>query len=67
MHRNGSPVDPLNIDIPAGDPIPTLARDRWTADLQARVAILRATPGGPVIRIAEAGIQESEAATTTRR
>lgn len=47
MHRNGRPVDPLNVDIPAGDPIPAEAMDRWLAELEGRHGLLlglNATP-----------------------
>lgn len=67
MHRSGSPVDPLTVDIPSGDPIPPSARDRWASDLQARLAVLRTVPGGATIRVAEAPIQEPDATATTRR
>ncbi len=67
MHRSGSTVDPLNIDIPAGDPIPNQARERWTQDLEARVAVLRTAPEGPVIRIAQADADAPEAAEASRR
>ncbi|MEX1257043.1 MAG: peptidoglycan DD-metalloendopeptidase family protein [Gemmatimonadota bacterium] len=53
MHRNGSAVDPLNIDIPAGDPIPADARTRWTEDLTGRYAILNSLPSGSESRIAQ--------------
>ncbi len=67
MHRNGRAVDPLNIDIPAGDPIPDAARGRWTLDLEARVAMLQTAPEGPVIRLAQVEIDLPEAATLDRR
>jgi murein DD-endopeptidase MepM/ murein hydrolase activator NlpD len=53
MHRNGSAVDPLSIDIPAGDPIPSDARMRWTEDLTGRYAILNSLPSGSEPRIAQ--------------
>lgn len=40
LHKDGRPVDPMNLDLPQGDPIPAEARDRWNADLQARYALL---------------------------
>jgi murein DD-endopeptidase MepM/ murein hydrolase activator NlpD len=54
MHRNGRPVDPLNVDIPAGDPIPDEARDRWERELLTRFAMLERLPGPPVLRHAAA-------------
>ncbi len=67
MHRNGRAVDPMNIDIPAGDPIPLEARVSWTQDLQERVAILQVAPQGPVIRLAEAALPDLETVTEDRR
>ncbi len=67
MHRNGGAVDPLNIDIPAGDPIPPEARIRWSEDLYGRVAILQSAPEGPVIRIAQVDAEGPEAAEAGRR
>ena len=48
MHRHGTPVDPLTVDIPAGDPIPSDARDRWAAELQTRAVLLESltSPAG---------------------
>jgi murein DD-endopeptidase MepM/ murein hydrolase activator NlpD len=53
MHRNGSPVDPLNVDIPSGDPIPTDARPRWESDLQSRFAMIQRLPSGSDTRVAQ--------------
>ena len=55
MHRNGSSIDPMSIDtdVPAGDPIPPEAADRWLADLTARMAVLELLQGGPILRIAQ--------------
>ncbi len=50
MHRHGQPVDPLNVDIPAGDPIPDDARDRWEAEFGVRYAMLGTLPGAPELR-----------------
>jgi murein DD-endopeptidase MepM/ murein hydrolase activator NlpD len=54
LHRNGSPVDPLNVDIPAGDPIPEDAWIRWAQDSQVRLQLLQGLEGAPVLRMAEA-------------
>lgn len=53
MHRNGSPVDPLNVDIPAGDPIPQDAWVRWAQESEFRFALLEGMAEGPVLRMAE--------------
>ncbi len=55
MHRNGTPVDPLNIDIPAGDPIPSDARERWEEEMQARHAFLDGLPTGSESRMVQLG------------
>lgn len=47
MIRNGTHVDPLAVDLPNGDPVPSEAMDRWTAELTPRIALLEqiAAPG----------------------
>jgi murein DD-endopeptidase MepM/ murein hydrolase activator NlpD len=55
LHRAGTPVDPLNIDLPAGDPIPPDHRERWTGDLDVRFALLEVASQGPVFRMAQTG------------
>ena len=68
LHRRGSPIDPLTLaDIPTGDPIPRLERDRWAAELKERLAILRTIPGTAVLRVAQAQTPEPEAAPAIRR
>ncbi len=54
MHRNGQAVDPLNVDIPAGDPIPADARDRWEGMRGIRFAMLETLPSAPDLRLAAA-------------
>ncbi len=70
MHRSGQPVDPLNVDIPAGDPIPAPFLERWAGESRYRFALLeRAGPGldyrmaqaqGTGSTSAEAGAEEGE-------
>jgi hypothetical protein len=69
MHRNGSSIDPLSIDtdIPAGDPIPPEARERWLADLEVRVAVLERLQGDPVLRIAQVESSPSPARDAGRQ
>ena len=67
MHRSGRAVDPLSIDIPAGDPIPPEVQKRWVGDLEARVAVLRTAPEGPVIRIAQVDTEAPEASVASSR
>ena len=54
MLRNGQQFDPLSVKLPAGDPVPTDAMDRWRADMTARTALLESIPGGGPVRTAEA-------------
>ncbi len=56
LHRNGNPVDPLNIDIPSGDPIPPEYMERWSGELDIRFALLDAADRGPVLRMARSGV-----------
>lgn len=64
MHRNGAPIDPLNVDIPAGDPIPADARDWWRGESDLRFALLATLPTAPDLRRAMAEGIESRAAVT---
>lgn len=59
LHRNGSPVDPLNVDIPAGDPIPADAWVRWAQESEFRVQLLQGMEGAPVLRMAEGEVEGS--------
>lgn len=40
MHTSKGPIDPLAVDLPAGDPVPPEARERWEQALAARLALL---------------------------
>ncbi len=49
MIRGGRQIDPLSVDLPAGDPVPDQAEARWHEAMTARLALLRSIPGaGPV-------------------
>jgi murein DD-endopeptidase MepM/ murein hydrolase activator NlpD len=49
MLRGGRHIDPLSVDLPAGDPVPSQDRVRWRAEMGVRVALLETIPGaGPV-------------------
>jgi murein DD-endopeptidase MepM/ murein hydrolase activator NlpD len=41
---NGRPVDPLGIDVPAGDPVPDAQRGRWDAERALRIGLLERMP-----------------------
>jgi murein DD-endopeptidase MepM/ murein hydrolase activator NlpD len=49
MIRSGRHIDPLAVDLPAGDPVPSDDRTRWEREMTVRVALLETIPGaGPV-------------------
>lgn len=49
MMRNGRHMDPLSVDLPAGDPVPSDDRERWRGEMTRRVALLETIPkAGPV-------------------
>ena len=49
MIRNGRQIDPLSVDLPAGDPVPADDRTRWRSDMVVRVGLLESIPrAGPV-------------------
>ena len=62
MLRGGRHIDPLSVDLPAGDPVPADDRLRWRDEMTVRVALLETIPGAGPVRdfIAQAG---SEAPT----
>lgn len=60
LHQNGTPVDPLNIDMPSGDPIPSEARERWESELRTRHAMLESLPGGPVLTMAQIDREDAD-------
>ena len=50
MHASGRPVNPLAIDLPAGDPVPDQDRARWDRESAARIALLFSLPGPEELR-----------------
>ncbi|HSM59581.1 MAG TPA: M23 family metallopeptidase, partial [Longimicrobiales bacterium] len=54
MLRGGQQMNPLSVDIPAGDPVPTEDRDRWLDEMTVRVALLDLVPGAGPVRTAVA-------------
>ncbi|MEQ1856237.1 MAG: M23 family metallopeptidase [Longimicrobiales bacterium] len=49
MLISGRHVDPLSVDLPAGDPVPSQDRMRWLEESSVRVALLEGVPSaGPV-------------------
>lgn len=45
MHVGGRAVDPLAVELPADDPVPADAFDRWTLEKTQRFALLMTLPG----------------------
>ena len=59
MLRRGRQMDPLSVDLPPGDPVPSDDRLRWMGEMTARVSLLQAIPGaGPVRSLAAAEEQD---------
>ena len=44
MRSHGNPKDPLSVDLPAGDPVPTDQWDIWEAQSSERLALLDRLP-----------------------
>jgi len=56
MIRSGRQIDPLSVDLPAGDPVPDDDRARWETEMRARVALLDLVPGVGPVRTAAARV-----------
>jgi murein DD-endopeptidase MepM/ murein hydrolase activator NlpD len=54
MIRNGRHVDPLAVDLPNGDPVPSDDRARWMSEMRPRVALLSSIPQPRGVRMAQA-------------
>lgn len=52
MLRGGNQIDPLSVDLPAGDPVPDADRLKWTRDRDVRLALLESIPGAGPVRTA---------------
>ena len=63
MLRGGRHVDPLSVDLPAGDPVPSDDMARWTRELAPRLALLEQLPPPGLQRFAEVDAQEAPDAT----
>ena len=53
LRRNGAALDPLSINLPPGDPVPTSSWGRWALESEERLNILATLPGMPVLKEAE--------------
>jgi len=52
MLRGGRHMDPLSVDLPAGDPVPADDMVRWADEMVQRVALLESIPGAGPVRTA---------------
>lgn len=50
MLQSGRYKDPLSVDLPSGDPVPSEDRLRWLDERNVRVALLESIPGGGPVR-----------------
>ena len=51
MHQGGRPVDPLAVDLPAGDPVPSADRERWQRERDERMTLLLSLIGPRTFRV----------------
>jgi murein DD-endopeptidase MepM/ murein hydrolase activator NlpD len=65
MLRSGRQMDPLSVDLPAGDPVPAEDMTRWRSESNARLALLELVPGaGPVRTVVAEPTVETESGDT---
>ena len=63
MLRHGRQIDPLSVDLPAGDPVPEDVRTRWRSDMSVRMSLLESIPrAGPVRDAVAEAEQEAQSA-----
>lgn len=55
MLRSGTHMDPLSVDLPAGDPVPSEDRDRWQVARTARMGLLESIPRADPVQSFAAG------------
>lgn len=63
MIRSGRHVDPLSVDLPAGDPVPSEDMARWRSELGPRLALLERLPPAGLARFAEVEPEATESET----
>ena len=51
-------MDPLSVDLPAGDPVPSEDRVLWLGHMATRVALLESIPGAGPVRTASADSED---------
>lgn len=61
MLRNGRQIDPLSVDLPAGDPVPSDNRTQWRTEMASRLDLLESIPrAGPVRTAVAASVADGE-------
>jgi len=65
MLRSGQQMDPLSVKLPAGDPVPGEAMDRWREAKSVRTALLESIPMAGPVRTVDAFAQNDGADQTT--
>mgnify|MGYP006277930875 CR=1 FL=1 len=58
--RNGAVKNPLDIDLPPGEPVPADSRGRWAVESLARLRLMDPLPGPPIALLAEAPAPDQE-------
>ncbi len=61
MHRGGRALDPLAVDLPAGDPVPEEAWDIWQTSRAAHLALIEQLPREAPPTIADLTDEEAQA------
>lgn len=54
MHLHGRPIDPLTVDVPAGEPVPPADRERWQREREERRNLLLRMIGSETLRVHQA-------------
>ncbi len=62
---NGAVKNPLDIDLPPGEPVPSDAWGRWALESLQRLSLLGGLPGPPIAVLAEAVAPEEGAPNST--
>ncbi len=60
MHRGGRALDPLSVDLPAGDPVPEEAWDLWQTARASHLALIEQLPSQAPPTIADLTNEEAE-------
>ncbi len=60
LWRHGKPVNPLALDLPAGDPVPESEWTRWETERRQRLNLLTRLPPPPDLRSAGSGNRLAE-------